>query len=263
MVSISVTRLLQAGVLDPELAALCWLLLEAGLPLVVIGAVPRSTRLHVASALAAFRGRPSPTVVDLDLDRTGERDRGASSRRAAARQALALTSSAASLGELLERLAGPPLGLTDDETRRLSLVLVLAEATGPGPGGSAAGVPGEDRPSGGHDASSAGLDRLRVAAAHYLRPVERDGQGHLQRRPPAVLATWDRADDRFEHFAWGIVPELAARVGREAADFEARQAERAAMLQALVRDGHTEPRDLERALLALRTPGAGASTMPA
>ena len=31
----------------------------------------------------------------------------------------------------------------------------------------------------------------RVAVAHYVRPVERDAAGHLQRRPPAMLAAWN------------------------------------------------------------------------
>ena len=57
-------------------------------------------------------------------------------------------------------------------------------------------------------------------AAHYIRPVARDEHGHVQRLGPAVLATWDADHDRFEHFAWGITPELALRVGRTAGDFE-------------------------------------------
>ncbi len=35
-----------------------------------------------------------------------------------------------------------------------------------------------------------------------------------------MLATWDPAADRFEHFGWGVTPELALRVGRKAGDFE-------------------------------------------
>jgi hypothetical protein len=59
-----------------------------------------------------------------------------------------------------------------------------------------------------------------VAAAHYVRPVARDEHGHVQRLGPAVLATWDPGTDRFEHFAWGVVPELAIRIGRKPGDFE-------------------------------------------
>jgi hypothetical protein len=69
-----------------------------------------------------------------------------------------------------------------------------------------------------------------VAAAHYLRPVARDEHGHVQRMPPAVLATWDATADRFEHFAWGIVGELASRTGRRPIELEREQARRAARL---------------------------------
>ena len=62
--------------------------------------------------------------------------------------------------------------------------------------------------------------RRRVVAAHYVRPVARDLHGHLQRLGPAVLATWDPATDEFEHFGWGVTPELARRIGRHAGDFE-------------------------------------------
>lgn len=235
MTAPTVTRLLQAGVLDADLAALCWLLLEARLPLAVVGHVPLSVRLEIAEALLVLRGPDVPAVAILTEPGGASapgRDRAAWDT---AVRAGAITSGAASLGELLARLQGAPLALDDDEVRALSLVIVLA-------------TDGE---------------RLRVVAAHYLRPVERDGQGHLQRRPPAVLATWDPAADRFEHFAWGVTPELAARVGRSQADFEAGQAERAALLQALVGAGRLAAADLQRSLPHQRTSRAGASTMPA
>ena len=44
--------------------------------------------------------------------------------------------------------------------------------------------------------------------------------GHVQRLGPAVLATWDPNLDRFEHFGWGVTPELAMRVGHKPGDFE-------------------------------------------
>ena len=77
---------------------------------------------------------------------------------------------------------------------------------------------------------------LRSPAVHYLRQAERDAQGHVQRRPPAVLATWDASADSYEHFAWGITPELADRVGRSQADFEERQRSRASFIAGLAQD---------------------------
>ena len=73
---------------------------------------------------------------------------------------------------------------------------------------------------------------LRAAAVHYLRPTERDAQGHLQRRPHAVLATWDPTAGAFDHFAWGVVAELSGRTGRRPVDFEREQAVRARGLAA-------------------------------
>ncbi|MEO6350299.1 MAG: hypothetical protein ABIP53_06575 [Candidatus Limnocylindrales bacterium] len=60
----------------------------------------------------------------------------------------------------------------------------------------------------------------RVRLAHYVRPVERDGAGHLQRRPPAVLCAWNEATGRFDHFYWAITDELAMRVSMDRHDFE-------------------------------------------
>ena len=56
-------------------------------------------------------------------------------------------------------------------------------------------------------------DGRRVRSAHYVRPVERDGAGHLQRRPPAVLADWNESADRFDDFSWAVTDELADRSG--------------------------------------------------
>jgi hypothetical protein len=47
-----------------------------------------------------------------------------------------------------------------------------------------------------------------------------------------VLATWDAATDRFEHFGWGVTPELALRTGRRAGDFELEQERRRAAFEA-------------------------------
>ena len=101
---------------------------------------------------------------------------------------------AGSLKEAFEILGAEPFNLSDDEQRALGLVVVVR-------GG-------------------------RATAVHYVRPVERDKQGHLQRRPPAVLATWNDDRSAFEHFAWAMTPELAARIGMTQAAFEDLQRDR-------------------------------------
>ena len=53
----------------------------------------------------------------------------------------------------------------------------------------------------------------RVLAAHLLRPPLRDGAGHVRPQAPGVLAARVEADDRLEHFAWGMLPEIAAELG--------------------------------------------------
>jgi hypothetical protein len=120
-----------------------------------------------------------------------------------------LVLAAPDLQGVFDRLRADPASLPDDAIRRLGLVLVVDET----------------------------VRGTRVRAAHYMRPTERDGQGHLQRRPPAVLATWDEATDGFEHYAWGIMPELADRVDRSQADLEQRQLDRAGFLATMARSG--------------------------
>jgi len=73
----------------------------------------------------------------------------------------------------------------------------------------------------------------RVARAHYVRPIERDGAGHLQRRPPALLSARDERTSRLDHFYWAINDELATRVEMDAADFERTHAQRARLLHDL------------------------------
>lgn len=118
---------------------------------------------------------------------------------------------ARSLEEVQAHLAESPLRAGEDELRGLGVVLVLAVAA---------------------------TGRRRVVVAHFVRPLERDGQGHVQRRPPALLAAWDATRDAFDDYAWGIVTELATRVGREPAEFERERARRAAHLAGLVATLH-------------------------
>lgn len=100
-------------------------------------------------------------------------------------------------------------------------------------GASAArGIPDELRDLGVVVVVRAAGGRPRVVAAHYIRPLERDAGGHVQRRGPAVLAAWDERRGRWEHFAWAVIAELAARAGLARPDFDRLLAERVALLEA-------------------------------
>lgn len=148
-----------------------------------------------------------------------------------------------SLEEVFEQLGAPPVSLSEDEVRRLGVVVILRLI---GPDGEVLHYP-----EGSMEAEFGPLQpavRRRAVAVHYLRPVERDGHGHLQRRPPAVLATWDRASDCFEHFAWGVTSELAERVGRSQSDFEAEHAARRDFLRGLVEAGIGTIPEVRRAI---------------
>ena len=267
----SIVELILGGTLDAELAAQLWLLLEAGVPVVVAGAapavgtstllgavlaflpgevrvvvlagdgetfdwMPQATELGWPGVARARKGippaRPGETLLLADgLSDQGKADTWGEAARVAVRAAsigygLAATIPADSLDEVLHLLGQPPVRLADDELTHLGVVLVLRR-----------------------------LDdgRRRVAAAHYVRPLARDTHGHLQRLGPAVLATWDPAADRFEHFGWGITPELAARVGRRAGDFEVERERRRTLLEDLAGAGRTAPDEVRRALLADRS----------
>jgi len=60
----------------------------------------------------------------------------------------------------------------------------------------------------------------RVEIAHYVRPVERDAAGHLQRRPPAVLSARNATTGAMDHFHWAFTDELATRAGISRRDLE-------------------------------------------
>jgi hypothetical protein len=77
----------------------------------------------------------------------------------------------------------------------------------------------------------------RVVAAHYVRPVAIDPGGHVHRLPPAVLGTWNEASRTWDDFAWGVIPELAGRLGIRSTDLEREQARRAALLRGAASTG--------------------------
>jgi type IV secretory pathway ATPase VirB11/archaellum biosynthesis ATPase len=248
----SIVALVGDGVMDAELAALAWMTVEAGIPLVVAGE-PASARGAIRDALlellppvartvtlagaaetfswmaeavelgwryqgqggsadgpdrirAVAGGAPVVLVADLVAEPPG----GTWGEHARLMiRALALGYSAAAtaggtrLEDVLGRLAAGPVGAIDDELTRLGIVLIV----GPDDAGA-----------------------TRVLAAHYLRPVARDVHGHIQRLPPAVLATWNGMAGAFDHFAWGVAAELGGRTGRRPVDFEREQAIRARQL---------------------------------
>ncbi len=288
----AITELIHDGVLDTELAALLWLLVEARIPIVVAAGpsgVGKSTLLAALLELV-------PTAADLrlvlgpqpDLSwlpeaaslgwEAGEQDaieQGPSEagsavvapradrssailvapelsghlpwyawgslartlvRAASLGYGLATTVHGERLEDVLATLADPPVSLTEDEIGHLGVVVILrAVAPPPGPGSS----------------------QRRVVAAHLLRPPSRDGLGHVQRLGPAVLAARDERRDALEHYAWGVMPEIAHRVGRRAGDLQEAQGHRAELLDRLVVAGRLEPAPLSDALVAYREAHGG------
>jgi hypothetical protein len=235
---VDLPELVRDGVLDAELAALCWLMVEGGVPVVVTGEPEVSERLLIADVLIHLPPAAPALIIDLDAGQPNVTSL-ASFMRAGMR--LAAVAKAPGLKELIGSATGPDTGLPEDAVRRLGVVLVvgLVPSVVPGPV----------------------TDRARVLAAHYLRPLERDGGGHVQRRPPAVLATWEPTLDSFDHFAWGVTSELADRVDRSQSSFEELQASRAAGLVALA-EGAADAAPME-AILAAEPPRVPAPPRPA
>ncbi len=266
----SIVALIADGTLDAELGAQLWLLLEARVPVIVAAEAQHVGKTTLLTALLAFLPpdarlvelagesetfdwlpqatelgwpgvghptvggqpvRPETTVLlahELS-DHTPAYTWGESARiavRAASiGYGLAATIHGDSLDDVFGVLRQPPVRLADDELSHLGVVLVVRR-----------------------------LDdgRRRVVAAHYVRPVARDVHGHLQRLGPAVLATWDPETDAFEHFGWGVTPELARRIGRHAGDFEIEVDRRRDLLDRLVATGVTEPGPARDAIQAYR-----------
>jgi len=261
----SVVELIRAGTLDSELAATVWLLLEGRVPLVVtydddaldatalLGAlldfVPPDVRVvELAGAHETFGWlpqaselgwpgvghapsdglpiRPESTVLlAAELSDRSPASTWGEAARIAVRAAsigygLAATIHADSLDDVFARLRAAPVLLAVDELSRLGVVLVLC----------------------------ADGERGRVVAAHYVRPVVRDVHGHVQRLGPAVLSTWDAGASSFEHFGWGVTPELAIRVGMKAGDFEQELALRRDVLDGLMRHDVTDVAAVREAL---------------
>jgi hypothetical protein len=182
--------------LDAELGGLLEVIVGRGLPLVVAGG-STSARDRLLEALG--RGDPAMLVDPADPDPR-------STARSFLHQAgeglpVSAIASSASLEELFETLTSPAIGLSRDDLTALGLVLIVGA---------------EDR----------------VDAVHWVRPLARDGHGHVQRLGPAVLAARDPRTGRLEHYAWGVLPELAIRLETTPAELDAAAGERARTLRA-------------------------------
>jgi hypothetical protein len=277
----SIVELIRAGTLDAELAAVLWLLIEGRVPVVVAAAaggtgkttlltalldfLPPSVRLvELRGADETFDWLPQATELGWHRDREAARVDGPPIRpdgtfllipelsdhlpsytwgaeaRIAIRAAsigygLAATIHADTLEEVFAELRRPPVELADDELSRLGVVLVLRRV---------------------------GDGHRRVAAAHYIRPTARDEHGHTQRLGPAVLATWDPNRDRFEHFGWGVTPELALRVGRKPGDFEIEVDRRRDYLAGLAEAGIVDVDAVRAAIDGYRTTANATTATP-
>jgi hypothetical protein len=274
----SIVELIADDVLDAELAGLAWLLVEARVPVVVAGLYRGVGKTTVLEALLDFL---PPDVERIDL-RGAEEDfgwlpeaaslgwRGGGAASSAQRQAspsrsypvaaelsmhtpmytwgpaartlvraasrgygFGATIHADRLEDIHAELRHLGVGLTEDELTYLGLVVVLRGWMLPD-----------------------GSVRRRVVAAHYARPLGRDEHGHTQRLPPAVLAARMGDDAALDHFEWGVLPEIAVRLGRPAGEIDADLAERSALLAELASAGTTDVDAVREAIRARPRPAA-------
>jgi len=279
----SIAELIRAGTLDAELAATLWLLIEGRVSLIVAARAGGAGKTTLLTALLDFlppglrivelEGASEtfdwlPQAAELGWHRTGNLPRpdagkapvrpddtvllvpelsdhlpsytwGAEARLAIRAASigydLVATIHADELEEVFDELRRPPVGADDDELSRLGVVLILRRV-------------------------DHGL--RRVVAAHYIRPTARDEHGHVQRLGPAVLATWDPNQDRFEHFGWGVTPELAMRVGRKAGDFELEVDRRRDILAGLAEAGTVDVDAVRAAIGGYRRNAAAPDPTP-
>jgi hypothetical protein len=275
----SIVELIADGVLDAELAAFAWLLIEARLPIVVaalsrgvgkttvlealLDFLPASVRrIDLAGAAEDFAWLPEAAALGWPVAGSPVASSPAATPataylvaaelsehlpiftwRAAARTLVRAASIGYGFGATIhadrledvhDELRAAPVGLTDDELSYLGLVLIVRAWR-----------------------EADGSVVRRVVAAHYERPVGRDEHGHVQRLPPAVIAARDERTDELAHFAWGVMPELAIRLGRKAGDLEQDQRDRAALLAELADSDST---DVEAVRTAIRAHRLGAPT---
>lgn len=219
----SLVGLVARGVLDAELAALVWVLVEARVPLVV--AAPPGRVGAGGQLLAGIIGsiHPDESVETL----AGPLGSAGASSLVRGRRAGGVLE-ADSLSDVRQQLGAGPLPLSVDQLTFLGCVLVIGEG------------------------SEGRRGRLRVTAAHYVRPLARDAHGHSQRLDPAVLAVWDARLERYEHFAWGVLPEIAARLGRRTGDLEADLHHRRDDLAGLAKAGVTDLDEVRRLIAGYR-----------
>lgn len=209
----AITGWIRRGTLDAELAALASILIESGLPLVVAAMDQSRANGWSGAEVREALGRTLLTCGLAPVPHT--------------RTPAPVTVDAGSLESVLARMPLLSLDAIDEAGARIAIVVVL------GP---------DDRDG-----------TWRVTAAHLLRPPLRDGHGHLQRQGPAVLATWDPAIRRFEHFAWAILAELAVLIARRAGDLESDLAARTDLLAGLVAHRVEDPGAVRLAIEAART----------
>ena len=232
--SAAIAPWLATGALDPELAALLWLLVEARVPAVVAGGAG-ATAPAPAMPWASF---PAAGHDDRRLD--GERGdfawlpRPSSSARGGRRNSGARDARPAAGDDRARRR--PPVTTAPTDWRRACPhhhpVVVgrvrdaratagdSLEAVFAGPGGAPVGRLGDELARLGVVLivdDDTGSDR--VVAAHLPAPVARDAHRHVRRMPPADHRDLGRGgSDRFGHFTCGITAELADRIGVRPAD---------------------------------------------
>jgi hypothetical protein len=288
----SIVELIRAGTLDAQLAATLWVLIEGRVPIVVaakaqavgkstlLGALldflPPATRtVELAGAMETFdwlphakelgwrrhNETPASVATATGLGRATDRpiqphdtvllipelsdhlpsytwgaEARIAIRAASIGYGLAATIHADTLEDVFDELRRPPVSLDDDELSRLGLVVILRRV---------------------------GDGLRRVVAAHFVRAVARDEHGHVQRLGPAVLATWDPDTDHFEHFAWGITPELARIVDRRPGDLEIEVDRRRDYLAGLAEAGIVEADAVRLAIEGYRATNAPDTAIPA
>lgn len=255
----SLARFLADRVLDAHVAALAWLLAESRVPVLVAAPAPLADARRALAAALEPLAAPALRRVRIDAEGHGLEGLTAADTagtllvgadimaapapalqvpfKALARGAdLVAGIEGSTLEEVLNRLRRLDLRLTEDELTFMGLVGILRPAT------------------------VAGTPVTRLTALHYVRPLARDPNGHVQRAAPAVLTTWDQVTDSHEDFSWGITAELAGRAGIRPGDLDRELQHRAEYLEGVVAAGVRTPDEVRAAIdgfrLAHKAPGA-------